>query len=369
MIDRQPSKRPRPHVDKSNLSLEDQLAFERVARIMNKPLSQLFEENPNHTIVGPRNNILDQYPAEEIMYAGPQPWPTPTMQWANMDEWQHQNGSREVDNLAFQPNGPCIQASGTIFEEESLGDVNFNQWTHNIGQTPARNAESKEDNGHTESPNQRIHRSNSWSHEATADEPWVAVPTDFLIQTSLQDEGIDNTDTEARLEDTGGERPTQGSTIPMQDDQSAFGTRLLKQNWNTTDRTLNHLSSSPSSNLIDSDGVELDWEELKMPQVSGSGSQLPSFADTATNGWSMIELSKPHDTFPLDKSNPKSLKWVSTDSSGKELSSQKPQRRRAFQDQQLREETSITRRLKACVRCQRQKIRVSVKLNRVEHLI
>ncbi|PMD55147.1 uncharacterized protein K444DRAFT_538366 [Hyaloscypha bicolor E] len=69
----------------------------------------------------------------------------------------------------------------------------------------------------------------------------------------------------------------------------------------------------------------------------------------------MVRPSKKHETVLLDNSNPKSVTWVSTDSTGKELSPKK--KRGPFQDQQLREQTSDTRKLKACVRCRMQKIR------------
>jgi hypothetical protein len=356
MIDRQPSKRLRPQVNKNSLSLEDQEAFERVARITNRPLSEFFDESPNHTSIRLRNNVVDPYPAEEVMFSGPTPWSATATQWADIG-WQQQI-SGEVDNRTFQSNGLWTNASGIVFEEDNSADVNFNQWTQNISQAPAFQAENAENNDDARSPNQRPRRSSSWSHEATADEPWVAVPTNFLAQASLQDNVIDDTDIGTRLENTLRERPANDSTSPSQDNRSNL--RLPSQNRNTIDRISNLRSSSPSSDLIDSDGVSLDWEELMMPQVSSPGSQIPCFADTGKNGWSLIEKSKPQDIFSLEKSKHKSLKWVSTDSSGKELSSQKPQRRRAFQDQQLREETSITRKLKACVRCQRQKIRVSV---------
>jgi hypothetical protein len=132
------------------------------------------------------------------------------------------------------------------------------------------------------------------------------------------------------------------------------------------DQTPSRRSPSARSDSLNSTGNEplvgVDWEKLDIPQVSGSGSQVISSATTTQSDWTLLE--KPHEnfekTFLLDNSNSKSVKWVSEDSNGKELSSQKPQRRGPFMDQQQREETSSTRKLKACVRCRMQKIRVSI---------
>jgi hypothetical protein len=310
MIDRPPSKKRLP-IDKSRLSIADQQAFERVAALLQKPLSELYEENPHNTSLGAAAE--DSYVAGDAVYTNSQSWSTPTTQWGSSDRWPQDIDCGEIDNFDIShPNRPWTRSSGIVLEEEGHTDIAFNQWTDKIGQTQAVQLEDREDNGSRDVLNQaELRRSTSWSHEPTPDEPWVGVPTDFLTQT-----------------------PSHRSPSARSD-------------------SLNNTENEPLFGL--------DWEKLDRPKVSGGGSQVIPSATTTQSDWTLLE--KPHEnfekTFLLENSNSKSIKWVSGDSSGRELSLQKPQRRGPFMDQQLREETSSTRKLKACVRCRMQKIRVS----------
>jgi hypothetical protein len=276
-----------------------------------------------------------------------------------MNSWQQAIGSDEIDNRASQSSGLWTQSSGTIFDQENPNDVTLNQWAGDMKYIPITELASSEDSDNIKRG--RLERSPNWSHEATGEEPWVSVPTDFLAQIDSQGRAIDFDEIRTSLSSTGGERAANSYDITLQDGRStssAFGPR---QDRETMDQTSIRSASSPSGDLPDSDVVELGWIDLK-PEVPSSGSQQASSAEATTSGWSMPELSKTHDTFLLDKSTPDSIQWVSADPSRKELLSQKPQRRGPFQDQQLREETSNTRKIKACMRCRMQKIRVSFQI-------
>jgi hypothetical protein len=296
----------------------------------------------------------------------------PTTPWESSNRWQQDIDCGEIDNFVPHPNRPWTRPSGIVLEEESHTDIAFNQWTDQINQTQAMQMKGGEDTGSSDILNPaELRRSASWSHEATSDEPWVGVPTDFLTQASFHDGMVDNVEVEMIPEGTGGQKPAKSPAIPTQSTRSASNASGPRQDQDTMDQTPSRRSPSVRSDSLNSTENEpsfgLDWEKLDIPQVSGSGGQVISSATMTQSDWTLLE--KPHDnfekTFLLDNSDSKSIKWVSEDSNLKELPSQKPQRRGPFMDQQLREETSSTRKLKACVRCRMQKIRVSIRRSTV----
>jgi hypothetical protein len=363
MRGRPPSKKRLP-IDKSRLSLADQQAFERVAALLQKPLSELYEENPHNTSLGTRAE--ESFLAADDVYTDPQSWPTPTTQWGGSDRWQQDIDCGEIANFVPRPNRQWTRPPGIVLEEESHNDIAFNQWTDQLNRTQAVQMNGREDTGSSNILNRaELRRSASWSHEATSDEPWVGVPTDFLAQASFHDGMVNNVEVEMIPEDTGGQQPAKSPAIPTQSNQSASNACGPRQDQDTLDQTPSRRSPSTRSDSLNSTGNEplfgVDWEKLDTPQFSDSGSQVISSATTTQSDWTL--LGKPHEnfekTFLLDNSNSKSIKWVSEDSNGKEPSSQKPQRRGPL-DPQQREETSSTRKLKACVRCRMQKIRVSI---------
>ena len=190
MIDRPPSKKRLP-IDKSRLSLADQQAFERVAALLQKPLSELYEENPHNTSLGARAE--EPCLAGDVVYTNPQPWSMPTTPWECSNRWQQDIDCGEIDNFAPHPNRAWTRPSGIVLEEESPTDIAFNQWTDPINRTQAVQINGREDTGSSDILDQaELRRSASWSHEATSDEPWVGVPTDFLAQASFHDGMVDN---------------------------------------------------------------------------------------------------------------------------------------------------------------------------------
>jgi hypothetical protein len=324
MIDEQPSKRSRTLMD---LSPDDRQAFERVARILNKPLSQLYEDNPQRTNVRQDGTVLDPGQGEDAMYAGQQTW-FPTTQWQE-NGWQPDFGGDVVQNP--HTNGLSAPSSGSMFEEEN-GNSLF-QWPEHTSQGSV----AQIGGGGTTAPDDSSN--------------WFPVPTEVLLRINHEDRMIGDSGTSSSS--TGVTQAINTSPVLSRDDQLTSNATYPRQDQDATDG-----SSTPSRTLFDSEVVEPDWVDVKASQDSGFESQPISSEDAATSEWSLIESTKARNSFLFDNPNPKSVKWVSSDSTGKELSPRK--KRGPFQDQHLREETSDTRKLKACVRCRMQKIRVSV---------
>jgi hypothetical protein len=318
MIDEQPSKRSRSLMD---LSPDDREAFERVARILNKPLSQLYEDNPQHTNVRQNGTVLDPRQGEDAMYAGQQTW-VPTTQWQE-NGWQPDFGGGGM--LNSHTNGLSAPSSGSIFEEEN-GDSLF-QWPEHISQGSV----AQIGGGETTAPD--------------GSSNWLTVPTFDQEDKMIRDSGTSSSS-------TGVTQAINASPVLSRDDQFTSNATYPRQDQDATEGP-----STPSRALFDSEVVEPGWVDVKASQDSGFESQPISSEEAATSEWSLVESTKTQNSFLFDNSNPKSVKWVSSDSTGKELSPRK--KRGPFQDQHLREETSDTRKLKACVRCRMQKIRVS----------
>ena len=318
MIDEQPSKRSRSLMD---LSPDDREAFERVARILNKPLSQLYGDNPQHTNVRQNGTVLDPRQGEDAMYAGQQTW-VPTTQWQE-NGWQPDFGGGGM--LNSHTNGLSAPSSGSIFEEEN-GDTLF-QWPEHISQGSV----AQIGGGETTAPD--------------GSSNWLTVPTFDHEDKMIGDSGTSSSS-------TGVTQAINASPVLSRDDQFTSNATYPRQDQDATDGP-----STPSRALFDSEVVEPGWVDVKASQDSGFESQPISSEEAATSEWSLVESTKTQNSFLFDNSNPKSVKWVSSDSTGKELSPRK--KRGPFQDQHLREETSDTRKLKACVRCRMQKIRVS----------
>jgi hypothetical protein len=328
MIEKQPSERPRPPTDISHLSPEDRQAFERVAAILNKPLSELYEDNPQHTSVGPRGTAVDPLIGGHAMHTSPQIWLS-TTDWQDLNGWPQNIRHDGIGNHAPQLNGS--QPSGSIFEQEPESSVY--QWTEHTSQGPTAQIRRR---GNTPDADSQT---------------WFSVPTEYLTQDCHQVGMVDNNEAGTRSERPGVVPASNASAVPPQCDP------LTSNGSPTQDRDATNWQSSPPS-ALDSDLVDLGWVDVKAAQHSSFVNQPTYAGEATTSEWSMVRPSKKHETILLDNSNPKSVTWVSTDSTGKELSPKK--KRGPFQDQQLREQTSDTRKLKACVRCRMQKIRVSV---------
>jgi len=292
-----------------HLSPDDRRALERAAKILNKPLSELCENNTQHTSVGPRTAVVDPLPGGDIVYADTQSWPS-SSHWEDSDvSWQHDYSTSGMDKQMSQPIGQPNPV-GLMFDETE-GSV-YQWYEQNRHETPS-------------------HPVNEGNTPAVDNQNWFSVPTEYLTQAYQQDGMNAGTGTGTNSERTG--MPNES---PAQERNTA--------------------------NAPDTDIVELGWVDLKPSQHS----RFSSVGEITTSEWSMIELAKPQEPFHANKAEPKPMTWVSADSTGKELSPKK--KRGPFQDPQLREQTSDTRKLKACVRCRMQKIRVSITLRLVSLL-
>ncbi|KAF8859195.1 hypothetical protein BDZ45DRAFT_367421 [Acephala macrosclerotiorum] len=320
MIEQQPSKRPRPRIVKSRLSSEEHRAIETVAKLLNKPVSEFYDEDLHDTSVGTESTLADERPPEDVVYADPEPWPVSEVQWQPTDAWQQDVGGDELDGSASQLTGPWTQPSGMPFDESYSTAANFNQWSQGNSQISAIHLV---DGRYDTIVEGRIYRSPGWSHDATSDEPWLAVPTGFLDRASYEEGLIDS---------SGGGKSPGMIAVPPQEFCSTSRARGPRQDAETKDRSPNQSSSSPPSDLLGSDDIDQDWEDLK-PQEPSSMGQLAPLAKNTTSSWTMTELPKPYQTFLLDKSAPKSVEWALVDLSGEGASSQRPQRRGPFQCQ------------------------------------
>ncbi|KAK0121805.1 hypothetical protein ONS95_010088 [Cadophora gregata] len=104
-----------------------------------------------------------------------------------------------------------------------------------------------------------------------------------------------------------------------------------------------------------------EWEHVEKPQFSETQSSLSS----KELGWSLLTSTKTYQKSKRVSSNAmeiKSIQWVPVDSKG-DRTLQRAVRRGPFLNQKLREETSNTRKLNACVRCRMQKIRCQIDPN------
>ena len=81
--------------------------------------------------------------------------------------------------------------------------------------------------------------------------------------------------------------------------------------------------------------------------------QLGSSSSSSSPSWTMVEQFQSQESTDI----PSSLEWIDDQSITLDSTSKRPQRRGPFQDDNLREETSKTRRVGACTRCRMQKIR------------
>lgn len=96
----------------------------------------------------------------------------------------------------------------------------------------------------------------------------------------------------------------------------------------------------PKSEMSHSNSIASSVSDGSIPAVSGESPITPSaYSGSVEHGFELIPY------VPNEAPKPSAVS--------------RPQRRGGFRDQRLREETAETRRLKACVRCRMQKIRVS----------
>lgn len=367
----------------SQLTPADREALERVAFLLHKPLSELLGEGSHDKSTLTRGPV-DIPRAKDVDHTDFQPWAAPPTQREDTNSWQHGVSGAEMDGYTpFAPPRASNRLSGTFLRaEEPYNDLSSGLRTDTLTQTShvqigdERYAGGFED-FHT-LYNLELDLTGSWSHEARFPAAGTGMQTELLTGTDVLDGLDDATGLTIPQPNTKCKQHINSSAIGTQDDPFPMNAPSSKRSVDSTDLTSNNLVFTASDDLPDSDESEPlnesdSWEDLRLPRTSGTESQLASSAGSTSSDWSLIEMvegihSRSHDSFEKSShvDNSKShLQWI--DSSSKESSSRKPLRRGPFQDKQLQEETSETRRRKACVRCRMQKIRVSIDITPVHY--
>jgi len=358
MIEGQSPKKRKPSIDQTRLSPADREAFERVAAVLQRPLSELYEGNSRSPSINMRDeNSPPAYP-DSVKIS------VPVTQSINLD-YQQQLITAERGGYLAQPWTWTPQPSSTIFQERTPLDLTVDQWTDKTSCAPPLETSAFGIYSCVSNP-ETSRQSRHWSHEATADEPWIGVPTNFLVQKYLPDENIYHPEFIMRPSAIEEQMPANGYSHQAQESYPSKDMRGQESFGGSTEKSSTHQSpfediGSKQVNPEDF-AFEQDWEEVDIPQILDNASQSISSVKTTRPEWSLIEALSPKDSDERDlighNSASRSVKWMTGDSSGERNSPQKPQRRGPFLNQQLRKQTSSTRKLKACVRCRMQKIRV-----------
>lgn len=306
-----PPKRGKPNVDIHALASTDRQVLERAAVLLNKSLSQLLEthaeQDPRPYIAGgtppiPVPRQSQSLPDTGTSLANPQFWAL-TSRYIRPDESQ-------VISPLSSPRQSGQGSQSTITE---LGTLNQEVW---------------QDGGVV-------------SNRFTANS--FLPPAQLVSGTS------------------GFQQLTMGE-CQTTDSERTSGTQLetflscsteVNEIFNSTPETSSEASEN-ENNLLDNQA----WENISFAPVD----QFATSADSGGSDYIWIEeceesqavKSRPQ----VDALNAVASQWIQGDSNPKSRGSSRQKSRGPFQDQHLRTETSNTRKLKACVRCRMQKVRV-----------
>ena len=308
-----PPKRGKPNVDIQALASNDLQVLERAAVLLNKSLSQLLEahaeQDPHPYVAGgtppipiprPSQAILDTRPS----MANPQFWAL-TSRYIRPDEPQ-------VLSPLSSPTQPGQGRQSSITE---LGTLSLEAW---------------QDGGVI-------------SNQITANS---FLPPDQLVSGTLCYQQL--TMGECQTVDT---ESTSGTQLEPFLGSSTEANELFNSSPETSSE-----ASENENNLLDAQA----WENIALPPVD-------QFASSAgSNGSEYIWIEECEETPAVqprpqvDALNAVATQWIQGDSNPRPRGSSRQKSRGPFQDQHLRTETSNTRKLKACVRCRMQKVRVSI---------
>jgi hypothetical protein len=359
MIDKQPSKRPRPTIENNHLFPTE---------LLQRPVSELYQEQSHSTRTV--TEAVELAAAQNVTHTNCQLLPVPGAHWGDVDGLQQDLCLGETDNYMLHstlPTFPWTRDFENFIEGGSNIDVVIDHWTDEADPALALENGGRYDGGLSLVPGQAVlHHSPSWSHQPTVNEPWISVPTDFLAQSSVDDEVVHVAETQTFQRGPIAQPPYKGSDTTPQKSLITADVRHLGQNQNSTEfiPMLHRLSGG--NDIISSNDIEpqidLDWEELDMQTASSSENQLVSLEAGTAFSSSMVEVPKPHSCEKILLLNEPAVNTVercSRDFTREGHSSQRPQRRGPL-DKDSRKETSATRKLKACVRCRMQKVRVRI---------
>jgi hypothetical protein len=359
-------KRSRPTTDLNHLSPADRQALERAASILQKPVSELLgasqdARNDGRTSGGvPQTSgteqlafqpFLDSIPQKEDMYS----------------VWKAGNSGIDDDCLSYPPAQPWNQFPQITHEGMPQNSPEFGLPTGTSrARYPLQGHDQPQILNYGPLENPELGHTGSWSYQASVDTPpWNGIQNNSSTQFDFQ-ENL-NVPTGFEILEANMRTVQQASTtVDAQDSTTETHPHSRESSDSTgqesTDFVLSASNSDENFPFFENDS----WEEPKVQQNAAPEVQLSSSAGTTNSDWSLIELAQEDDRSKVSLRSSKSkadfAQWMVVDPGSQEIAERKPTRRGPFQDKQLQEETSETRKRKACVRCRMQKIRV-----RTEH--
>jgi hypothetical protein len=299
-----PPKRGKTNIDIQALASTDRQVLERAAVLLNKSLSQLLEASteqvPQPYIAGATPPIPVPRPQglpDIGPLANPQFWP-PSSRYIRPDESQ-------VVSPLTSPTQPGQGRQSTITE---LGTLSLEAW---------------QDAG-------------VMSNRISAN---FSLPTGQLVSGT-----------------SGFQQLTMGECEPTSETQlEPFlgGSTEVNELFNSESSSE---ASEHENNLLDAQA----WENVSLAPVD----QFATSADSGGSDYIWIEECEESQAVQprpqVDALNVVASQWIQGTSNPKAGGSSRQKSRGPFQDQHLRNETSNTRKLKACVRCRMQKVRVRI---------
>lgn len=364
------SKKTKPDVDINNLSPSDRQALERVAAIFDKPIPEFCADLSANPTSSTCRRVDTRTNGPETGYGHSRTMST--TQPEDMNNWQH------VGHGEFYGYMPFAQLQGFAFAPEVLNQTEIGQ----LG-----GGEYTGDSGNLGDLD--VSNNGMWSHDADfGANTHVQIANEPPVQRRGPRSGLEHYDAATQVRhdlryelantkclmpnalSTEGGGHVNNPALTAEEDLVSVNAPNVGLIPNTSDPTSNdrviissddfHGSSEDQPVLLDAELFENDQSSMT-PRMAG---RLGSSASASSSEWSIVEV--PQQIKSAEKLSPSSsprdgsLQWISSDSSSRESSSHQQQRRGPFQSQQLREETSNTRKLKACVRCRMQKIRVRI---------
>jgi hypothetical protein len=312
-----PSKRGKSNIDIHTLSSSDRQALERAAALLNKSVSQLLEasaeQGPHPYIAGGTPPVPIPRPSLGSPDTGPSPanpqfW-VPTSRYFRPDE------PPQLVSPLSSPTQPGQGRRSTTISE--MGTLSLELWQDT-------DVISNRSTGNSFLPPGQLVSGASNFQQLTMGECQIidTVPTSRTHPEFLPGPYLGGSTEVNELFDPSSETSSEGSENE--------NNLLDAQPWETVSLApVDQFATSASSN-----GSDYIWiEECEESQAVQPMAQV-------------------------DALNAVASQWIQDDNNTKASGSTRQKSRGPFQDQHLRTETSNTRKLKACVRCRMQKVRV-----------
>lgn len=357
----QTSKKPRASMDSLQFSLSDRQAIERVALMLNKPVSELMGEASQASRgleYATRRGPIDMPQSTDMDQTVPFHSRVGAASQESTHHWEH--GQKDIDTSLTSHLLPPGSWSKT--DDPHRNDAYDFSYTHAYPSHIQVEEETYIAPFGGFEPD--IGFAGTWSNDVLSNEAVNEFNDEFNVTANHKDNN-GNRNLELPLDSL--KHVQHDLNLAGEAQNYPFSTFFQGQTMDTTDLGSNdRIFSSSSDDLADSvesdSRLEPDQFELltRHEAPSTSSEVLATSAGTTNSGWSLIDMAKEHESprgkpFNVEKASSAFVRWI--DPGSEQLSTKK--RRGPFQDKQLQEETSETRRRKACVRCRQQKTRVS----------